>query len=311
MSVDASNIHFIVNPVSGASPAPFEHVGQAMAQTKCKTTLHVTKVNYSASDCVDDALKAGADLVVAYGGDGTVMEVANALHGKNIPMAIIPGGTANVISHELNIPQNPQQALDLIFNPRAEIRWLDAGRIDDKHFLLRLSIGLDAEVSLRPQREAKGNQGMLAYVAAALESIQELEPVQYEITLDDDGVEVVEGINCSVCNISKIGFGIDIGTGTKPDDGLLDIMILQSNHFRALLDITQNILTGALSLESEVNLAHFSAKKVQVSASDQRISYDGEALETAFPVTIECVPRYISIVTPEPQQEGGIFAKPE
>ncbi len=313
MSVEANNIHFIVNPVSGASPAPFQQFGQAMAQADCKTTLHVTKINHSATACVQDALAAGADCIVAYGGDGTVMEVANALHGKNIPMAIVPGGTANVIAHELNIPQNPQQALDLIFHPQSEIRWLDAGRIKDKYFLLRMSVGWEAELSQRPTREEKSTWGILAYTRAALEALGDLEPVSYQITLDDDSVKEVTGINCSVCNIGNVGlYGVSIGSGIQPDDGLLNVLILQNKKLQAMFDITQNLLASSSSIDVEERLIHYQAKKISISLSDaQRMSIDGEVWDSAFPVTIECVPRYISIIAPEQQQEGGLFATTE
>lgn len=309
MPINASNIHFVVNPVSGNTDAPFKQFGQAMADSPVKTTMHLTKVEHSATDCVNDALLAKADLVVAYGGDGTIMEVANALHGKDIPMAIIPGGTANVIAHELNIPQNPSQALDLIFHKEHDLRWIDAARMADTHFLLRMSIGWEAELSQRPTREEKSTWGTLAYTRAALDALQDLDPVTYRITLDDDTLEEVTGINCSICNIGNVGlYGVSIGMGILPDDGLLDVLILQSKNIQAMLDLTQNLLASSSPLEVEERLIHFQAKKIEVRPSEpQRISMDGEALEDDFPVTAEIVPGYISILVPQAQQEGAIF----
>jgi len=310
MPINASNVHFVVNPVSGNSGAPFNQFGKAMADSPVKTTMHLTKPSHSATDCVNDALLANADLVVAYGGDGTIMEVASALHGKELPMAIVPGGTANVIAHELNIPQNPKQALDLIFNRENELRWIDGAYVANKHFLLRMSIGWEAELSIRPTTEDKSTWGTLAYTHAALEALQDLDPVNYRITLDDDTVEEVTGINCSICNIGNVGLsGVSIGMGILPDDGLLDVLILQSKNIQGMLDLTQNLLAGSSPLEVEERLTHFQAKKIEVIPSEaQRMSYDGEHLECDFPVTAEIVPRYIPILVPQPQQEGGIFA---
>lgn len=304
MPENAANIHFVINPVSGASPAPFHEFGQAMAEAECKTTMHLTKASHSATDCVQDALSAGADLVVAYGGDGTIMEVANALHGKNIPMAIVPGGTANVIAHELNIPQNPKQALDLIFKQEHELRWIDAGLVNGQHFLLRMSIGWEAELSQRPSREEKSTWGTLAYTRAALEALSDLEPVTYQITLDDDSTEEVTGINCSICNIGNVGlYGINIGIGIVPDDDYLNVLILQSQNIQAMLDIVQNLLASSSSLDVEERLLHYKAKKITVSPSQtQRMSYDGEVLEADFPISVSCVPHYISILTPKAEE---------
>lgn len=300
-----SNIHFIVNPVSGSNGAPFDVIGKFMGEAECKTTLHVTKIDHDVAACVDDALKDNPDLVVAYGGDGTVMEVANRLHEHQTPMAIIPGGTANVIAHELNIPVGVKPALDLIFNQDSEMTSLDAGKIGENHFLLRLSMGWEAELSRRPTTEAKSNWGTLAYTQAALEALGDTEPVTYELTLDDDTTETVTGINCSICNIGNVGFyGLSIGLDISPSDGFLNVLILQNNNLQAILDITQNVLAGSLPLDIEERLPHYKAQKVTVQpSSTQRLSMDGEALEKSFPITVECVPNYISILTPKQEEE--------
>ena len=296
-----SNIHFIVNPVSGSATVPFELLGKSMAEAENKTTLRVTTVNYSASDCVGDALADDANLIVVYGGDGTVMEVANCLQDQEIPLAIIPGGTANVIAHELKIPVDTQAALDLIFHHKHQEKWIDAGRVGDEHFLLRFSIGWEAELSQRPTTEDKSRWGILAYTQAALQALNDLEPVTYRMTLDDDTVEEISGINCSICNIGSAGFQeMSIGTDICPDDGLLDVLILQNKNTQAVLDIAQNVLASSFELDLEESLPHYKAKKVEILPdSPQRMSLDGEAFESAFPITFECIPRYVSILTPK------------
>lgn len=301
MPTSANNIHFIVNPVSGSQSAPFNLFGEFMSQSDAKTTLHVTKLHHSASDCVQDALSDEANLIVAYGGDGTITEVAVALHGHNVPMAIVPGGTANVIAHELDIPQNPQEALELIFHEEHEQHWLDAGRVNETHFLLRLSIGWEAELSQRPSVEDKSSWGILAYTQSALQALQDLDPIRYRLTLDDDRVEEVQGINCSICNIGNVGlYGVNIGMGISPHDGLLNVLILQNKNVQGVFDITQNVLASTLPLDLEERLLHFKAKKITVMPSEpQRMSYDGEVFEDTFPITIEVVSQYISIIVPK------------
>lgn len=296
-----ANIHLIVNPVAGMDDAPFDIIGRFMVESECKTTMHVTKVTHSASDCVVDALVGQPDLIVVYGGDGTVMEVANSLHEHNIPLAILAGGTANVIAHELNIPINTEQALDLIFNQDTEFISLDAGKVHEKYFLLRLSMGWEAELSRRPTIEAKSTWGTLAYTQAALQALNDLEPVSYELTFEDNTTEIITGINCSICNIGNVGlYGINIGEGISPNDGLLNVLILQNNSIQAMLDITQNLLASSLPLEIEERLPHYKAKKITVfPSSKQRLSLDGEAFDTPFPITVDCVPDYISILTPK------------
>ncbi|GAB5492492.1 MAG: diacylglycerol kinase family lipid kinase [Phototrophicaceae bacterium] len=295
------NVHFIINPVSGNSDAPFASIGRFMGEAECKTTMHVTKVTHSASDCVATALVDSPDLIVAYGGDGTVMEVATCLHDHDIPLAVLAGGTANVIAHELNIPVQIDQALDLIFNQEHEFLTLDAGKVNESHFLLRLCLGWEAELSLRPTTEAKSTWGPLAYTQAALEALNDTDTVSYELTFADGSTETVTGINCSVCNIGNVGlYGVNIGAGISPSDGLLNVLILQSNSLQAMADITQNLLSSALPLEIEERLPHYKAKKVTIyPSSDQRMSIDGEAFESPFPMSVECVQDYATFLIPK------------
>lgn len=302
MLSSTSNVHFIINPVSGNNDAPFALIGQYMAEADCQTTLHVTTLNHSAQDYANMAIASKADLVIAYGGDGTVMEIANCLHGHNIPLAILAGGTANVVAHELNIPVEPEEALDLIFNQPNELKWVDAGQINDTHFLLRFSIGWEAELSQRPTTEDKSKWGTLAYTKAALEALNDLQPVTYTITLDDDTVEEITGINCSICNIGNVGFyGANIGKGIVNDDGLLNVLILENKRVRAIVDLTQNLLSNALDeADVEEKLPHYKAKKITIAPSEpQRMSQDGEAFDNDFPITVECVPEYIQFLVPQ------------
>lgn len=301
MITPESNIHFIVNPSSGAENVPFDLIGKFMAQTDYKTTMHVTKIKHGAGACVVDALLGNPDLVVVYGGDGTVMEVANCLHGHDIPLAILAGGTANIIAHELNIPINVEQALDLIFNQETVLTSLDAGKVNEEHFLLRLSIGWEAELSLRPTVEAKSTWGTLAYTQAALQALNDLDPVGYELTFADGTTETVVGINCSICNIGNIGlYGMNIGLDISPTDGVLNVLILQNNSIQAMLDITQNVLAGSLPLNIEERLPHYQVEKITISpTASQRLSIDGEAFDGDFPITVESVANYISILSPK------------
>lgn len=297
----SENIHFVLNPVSGTGDLPLDVILEVIKSIDCATTIHITSVEHGAEACTQDAIHAGADLIVAYGGDGTLMEVANTIHPHTIPMAILPGGTANVIAHELNIPQNTQQALDLIFNDDNQIKSIDAGKIGEQYFLLRVSMGWEAELSLRPTVEEKSTWRTLAYTHAALQAIQDLELVTYHIVLDDDTEEYVTGINCSICNIGNVGlYGVKIGIDVVPDDGLLNVFILENKNIQAVLDITQNLLASSLPFNMEERLVHYKAKKIIVSPDyPQRMSYDGELYENPFPISVECVPNYISILTPK------------
>src|SRR5690554_2424284 len=105
------SIHIITNPAAGQD-RPFLNVfNKTFQEAGIDWELLITKKPGDAARFAQDAVKAGVDVVAAYGGDGTVGEVAGALHGTNQPLAILPGGTANVMSVELGIPGDLPGAL--------------------------------------------------------------------------------------------------------------------------------------------------------------------------------------------------------
>lgn len=299
------NVHIIINPISGRNPPPYPEFADFMQEIGCEATLYITTLQFGADYYAEKATNAGADLVITYGGDGTVMTVANTLHNTDIPLGVVPGGTANIIAHELNVPINPKQALQFIAEEDFVMQWLDAGKVGDKHFLLRMGIGWEAELSQRPEREAKALWGTLAYAQAALEALGDLNPVTYHLTLDDEQVDV-EGINCSICNIGNVGlYNVGISMDIKPDDSYLDVLILQNKDLQGALDIAQNVLASSLPLELEEQLVRYRAKRITVEPSQaQRVSTDGEAVDPTFPITVECVPQYARFLKPKQSNEG-------
>jgi diacylglycerol kinase family enzyme len=100
-----------------------------------------------------DAAAAGADLVIAFGGDGHVNEVANGLAGTESSLGIIPGGTMNVFARALGIPLDPLSAIDhLIHMLERRPRAVPLGKMDDRYFTFSAGCGFDAEAAERVER---------------------------------------------------------------------------------------------------------------------------------------------------------------
>jgi diacylglycerol kinase family enzyme len=124
---------------------------------------------------VDVARKAildGAELLIAFGGDGLVNEVVNGMAGSDATLAIIPGGTMNVYARNLGLPTNPTEAADYILNRAGHIepRRMLLGLANDRYFTFACGIGFDAEAAARVEahREAKRRYGEPYFYAAAL-----------------------------------------------------------------------------------------------------------------------------------------------
>ncbi len=110
----AKNIHVIVNPVSGPASVPVEEIESKLEVSNDSYTVVLTSPDIRTTDLARRAVDHGDDLVIAAGGDGTMLSVAEGLIGNGVPLGIIPEGTANVFATELGIPPDSGEALDLL-----------------------------------------------------------------------------------------------------------------------------------------------------------------------------------------------------
>src|SRR5689334_16040766 len=181
--VKPRRIHVIANPAAGQDRPFLNLFNNAFQVADIEWELLITKKAGDAERLTRESLAAGADVVAAYGGDGTVSEVANGLYGSDVPLAIFPGGTANVMSVELGIPGDLTGAVALACGSGVA-RPVDMGKIGDRLFLLRTAIGYTAEMTKGADREDKNRLGNLAYILSAIRALPNAQPVPYKLTLD-------------------------------------------------------------------------------------------------------------------------------
>ena len=162
----------IVNPNAGRLPdAVRREVIAAMGARFRLETLH-THVRDAGIGLAREAAQAGAPLVVAFGGDGIVNEVANGVAGSDAALGIIPGGTMNVFSRALRIPQDPFFAIRHLYEslqrpPQA----VPLGRMNDRYFTFSAGCGFDAEAAERVERYLRNKRrfGQLFFYWSALQ----------------------------------------------------------------------------------------------------------------------------------------------
>src|SRR5215207_1228913 len=125
------NIYVIINPAAGQDRPVLGALNRVFNANGVNWEVGITKRTGDATRMAYEAVLAGADVVAVNGGDGTVMEAASGLSGSSVPLAILPGGSANVMSVELGIPNDTEQAISLICDPNHQIRTIDMGRVRD------------------------------------------------------------------------------------------------------------------------------------------------------------------------------------
>ncbi len=285
-------IHFVINPASG-QPEPVLHaINTALHGTGIDWQVHVTTEQHDGTAAVRAALDAGAALVVAYGGDGTVKSVINGLMDTSVPLALLHGGTGNALAYSLEIPADLEQAVRLIVGEH-QLRALDVGRVtcEDRagHFVLRSSIGLQNQLLQAATPELKQQFGNLAYLVAGLRSLAQRETIKFRLDIDGETVEV-EGVTCIIANSASVGGEVhfDFAPGVAMDDGLLDVFVLDAS----LLPV----ISSSLGADQYPN--HWRGQSIRVEMdSPSTVTLDGEPFGET-PITATVMPQAVRVVVP-------------
>jgi diacylglycerol kinase (ATP) len=288
-------IHVIINPASGRDEPVLSALNRIFTPAKVDWDVFITKHAGDARAFAQQAVAQGVDVVGVYGGDGTVMEAASGLLGSSVPLAIFPGGTANVTSIELGIPGKLEDALALVSGAARQYRWVDMGRLGDRLFLGHVGIGLEANMHENADRSAKDRLGFLAYPVAALQALREQPISHYTLTLDEQTVEI-DGLNCMVTNLGSIGvLGATLSTDISVSDGLLDVIVIRSADATSLAALAATV-TGLASPGEQ--LPHWQVRRARIVADPpQGITADGEVLGQT-PVDVEVLPRAVRVIIP-------------
>jgi YegS/Rv2252/BmrU family lipid kinase len=288
-------IRVIVNPASG-QPKPILHtLNKVFRPLGIDWDLALTKDSGDAESFARLAAEAGADVVAAFGGDGTVMEVARGLFGTGVPLAILPGGTANLMSVELGIPKDLQKAVEVAADPESPVRMVDAGLIGQEYFLLRVGVGFDAEKVKAADRELKTKYGILAYSIGGLRALRSTKKAHYRLTLDGK-VQELDGLTCLIDNAGNMGVsGFDIIPGISVSDGLLDVIIVEHPSFAALVEKTARTVR---TQQAGKSYRHWQAREITVETDPpQLVQVDGE-ITGETPVSITVSPGLVGVITP-------------
>lgn len=263
-----------------------------MAELNIDWDISVTKRNVKAGDLARK-LFGKTNLIAVYGGDGCVTEVAAALQGSQMPMAIIPGGTANVMARELGVPLDSLEALRTLAT--GKVQKIDMGTVNGKPFLLRVNLGIMADMVTQADRTLKDKVGQLAYGITAVKTAVQAEPTAYEIKVDGKKINV-SGVSLTVTNSGHLGVGdFALQPGISITDGKLDIVLLKENTLSSLLKVA-----GTTLLQQESNvLEHWSGKKISINLKKKQSFICDDSEEKAKKLKIEVMPGALRMLVPK------------
>jgi YegS/Rv2252/BmrU family lipid kinase len=217
----------IINPISGGvSP----RVARARAQLALAVVdahgdpvevLMTERVGH-ARELAKSAVRRGARLVLAWGGDGTINEVASALAFDEVPLGIVPAGSGNGLARELGIDPRPERAIaDAL---QAVPRPMDVGEIDGHLFANIAGIGFDAHIAA--QFATATRRGFSGYARITARALASYVPKHYTVTIG--GVETTHrAVLVTIANSAQFGNNARIAPNARVDDGVLDLVVFE------------------------------------------------------------------------------------
>lgn len=287
-------VHVVINPSAGQDEPILNVLNHVFHPAGVDWDTSLTHKSGDATRLAAEAAASGVDLVAAYGGDGTQMEVANGLLGTGVPQAILPGGTGNAMAHDLGISLNLGEAAELIVtSPKRQA--VDLARIGDTVFMLRAYAGVSADEAA--SREEKDKYGQLAYIQAGLKFLKEVKTAHYKATVDGEIIEV-EAVICYILNAGSIGgvMGMEIPKigDVSISDGYLDLYAI-TKGVQPLRAVSKYIFHHE---GSDAGVYHWRGKEITLEADPvQDVWIDGE-LDGKTPFKVKALPQALEIVVP-------------
>lgn len=290
-------IHVVVNPAAGKDEPILNVLNDVFRQHDIDWTVSITQKYGDATAFARQAAEDGAELVAAYGGDGTQHEVANGILGTTAVLGVLPGGTGNGFAREMGTPRTLRPAVELLCSGH-KIRNIDVVQFGDSYFVQRLYVGTEPEE--QTSRADKDRFGTFAYAINAYKQgkTARQKEVLYQITIDGKQIEI-PAMKVYVVNAAKAGTGISVtGRQSLPDDGLLEVFALDLHNIRTLTAAADRVL----HIESDTAESFiWRGKEISIDTDpDQPVWTDGEytgrtpiemtVREGALPVVVPAEP---------------------
>jgi len=231
-------------------------------------------------------------LIIAAGGDGTYNEVINGIAQSDIPMAILPLGTTNVLAKELGIPEDIEEALDIALG--AEAHDVRLGKITlsehiSRYFCLMVGIGYDADTVYGIKEKIKKYSGKGGYILSGLKTLAEWAPDKLTFTFDGKSLE---GYSAIICKISKYAGNFRVAPDANIEKDNFCAFIMHGGRRRDILRYISGIIAGRHLKFKDITYQEIKKMEVEGSA---HVQIDGDYLGIT-PAKIETVPCALKLV---------------
>ncbi|HET7446259.1 MAG TPA: diacylglycerol kinase family protein [Solirubrobacterales bacterium] len=305
----------IVNPYATTVSDRLRNLVVYALQGRFEVEAVSTQAQNHATELSREARDKGYDVVVAFGGDGTLNEVANGLAGSDLPVAVLPGGSTNVVCRTLGIPNDVVDATEHLLSLADDWRprKIDLGKVDDRHFVFACGVGLDATVVRRVDEnpKLKAKAGPYYYSWAGISGFYRkylLKAVRVRVEVP--GSSPVEGVTAIAQNSDPLTyFGnkpIRVCDGIAIDDGTLSLAVLKRAAQRDMPTLIGRLLGGKKTAVGHKQVVHFDdvlgatvtsvSKEKDGSPKPFPVQVDGDYIGDRTKVTLAAEPAALTIV---------------
>ena len=239
------------------------------------------------------AVQAGAEVIFACGGDGTVTACASELAGTDVALAVVPAGTGNLLAANLKLPAHPAGAVAAATSGGR--RRLDVGVVEGRYFTVMAGMGFDAQMLRDTPESLKARLGWPAYVIAAARHLCET-PMRVSISLDGGPPFTRRARTVLVGNVGELRGGLRLLSGARPDDGLLDVAVLMPPRRRSWLPLAWSLLRHKRTTPA---METFQARQVEITSDTEHPrELDGDLIEPSRTLTATVRPAALWICVP-------------
>jgi diacylglycerol kinase family enzyme len=282
----------IVNPYATTVSDRLKNLVVYALQGRYDVEAVSTEARNHATEIGREACDGGYDIVVAFGGDGTLNEVANGLAGTDVPVSVLPGGSTNVICRTLGIPNDVVDATEHLLSLADDFRprKIDLGNLSGRRFTFGCGVGLDATVVQRVDShpKLKARAGHYYYAWAAISGFYRRylhNPVRMSVAVNGDEVDAVTAIAQNSDPFTYFrSTPIRICEGIAIDDGTLGLAVLGRAAQRDVPTLIPRLLSGRLRAADHRQIEHF-ADITQATIRSTSRGPDGEL--RPFPVQVD------------------------
>ncbi|OHX64835.1 diacylglycerol/lipid kinase family protein [Flammeovirga pacifica] len=288
-------ILFVVNPISGdIDKEPF--LQEAKQYLDIYGIHHVTFYTSGVNDLENLKKEISSyqpDRIASVGGDGTTLFTSTALIGTDIPMGIIPLGSANGMAVELFVDSDPMEALKELIISNV-ITGLDLIQVNKEHYCLHIGdIGVNAQIVKGYSSDSK--RGMTTYIKYFLEQLRITNIIDY--TIEIDGEEYNEsGIMLAICNARKFGTGVPLNSISNPFDGKFELVAIPEMDFEDLILVGLSKFDESFLEEADGNVYSTDKAKIKFE-SLQLLQLDGEVIGDVTEIDIEIIESAVQYIS--------------